>query len=213
MEMDLLIQWVSQIIVFILLATIIDLLVPAGSMKKYIKFVVGLVLILIFLQPIFHLFQFDVEQAINNTFSGIFSENAEASEGENLIEIQKSEIQSTTGAYIEEQMVVQLKDIAKAPLLDKYQAEITAIKFHYVEGASYTDEELLEKLEEVVVYLGDSEAGEGTVNAVEDVVIDSRNQQSSSNDNVDLEGMQSLLRDIWELSDKKLTVIWEGGAS
>ncbi|MEN2766022.1 stage III sporulation protein AF [Ornithinibacillus xuwenensis] len=211
--MDLLIQWVSQIIVFILLATIIDLLVPAGSMKKYIKFVVGLVLILIFLQPIFHLFQFDVEQAINNTFSGIFSENAEASEGENLIEIQKSEIQSTTGAYIEEQMVVQLKDIAKAPLLDKYQAEITAIKFHYVEGASYTDEELLEKLEEVVVYLRDSEAGEGTVNAVEDVVIDSRNQQSSSNDNVDLEGMQSLLRDIWELSDKKLTVIWEGGAS
>ncbi|MDY0396476.1 stage III sporulation protein AF [Virgibacillus halophilus] len=53
---------------FLLLATIIDLLVPANSMKKYIQFAVGLILILIFLKPVFYLFHIDMKQAIQTTF-------------------------------------------------------------------------------------------------------------------------------------------------
>lgn len=207
--MSLLIQWVSQIIVFIILATIIDLLVPAGTMKKYIKFVIGLVLILIFLQPIFHLFNFNIEKAISDSFVAIMNDSSESGQIENLIEMQKNEIESSTSAYILEQMAVQLEDIAKTPLLDNYQARIQDIEFRFEEGASYTYEEL----KEVIVYLEEFEAGEGTVNAVEDVVIDTEKQEKSSRNDVDLEGMESLLRDIWELTDKNLTVIWEGGAS
>ncbi|WP_047979947.1 stage III sporulation protein AF [Ornithinibacillus contaminans] len=211
--MDLLIQWVSQIIVFILVATIIDLLIPAGSMKKYIKFVVGLVLILLFLQPIFHLVNFDIEEAVSSSFSELFEDNPQAANLENLIELQKNEIESSSSAYILEQMAVQMKDIASAPLSDEYQTEIQDITFEFVDGTVYTDEELYEKLEEVIVYLRESQAGEGTVHAVEDVVIDTKGQVVNSDKEVDLEGMQSLLRDVWEITDKKITVIWEGGAS
>ncbi|WP_010093205.1 stage III sporulation protein AF [Ornithinibacillus scapharcae] len=208
--MDLLINWVSQIIIFILLATIIDLLVPAGGMKKYIKFVIGLILILIFLQPIFQLFKIDIKQAVNSSIFALMEDESNNKEVENLIDLQKSEIESSASAYILEQMAVQLKEIAQAPLLDNYQAEIKDFQFKFQEGQAYSYEEL----EEVIVYLEESEAGEGAVNAVEDVVIDAGNQKKETSENeVDLQGIETLLRDTWELNDKKLTVIWEGGAS
>lgn len=208
--MDLIINWVSQIIIFILLATIIDLLVPKGGMKKYIKFVIGLILILIFLQPIFHLFNIDIKQAVNSSIFALMEEDSSNTQVENLIDLQKSEIESSASAYILEQMAVQLKDIAQAPLLDNYHAEIQDFQFKFHEGQAYSYEEL----EEVIVYLEESEAGEGAVNAVEDVVIDTRNQTKKTGDNeVDLQGIETLLRETWELNDKKLTVIWEGGAS
>ncbi|GIO28557.1 stage III sporulation protein AF [Ornithinibacillus bavariensis] len=208
--MELIINWVSQIIIFILLATIIDLVVPAGSMKKYVKFVIGLILILIFLQPIFHLLNFDIEQAVKTTFDEVLNDNSQTKDVENLIEFQKSEIESSANAYILEQLAVQMEDLVKAPLLDNYQAEIQNIDFQFKEGTAYSYEEL----EEVKVYLRESEAGEGAVNAVNDVVIDTREENPSSKaKDVDVQGMETLLRQIWELSDKKLTVIWEGGAS
>ncbi|MEN2464735.1 stage III sporulation protein AF [Ornithinibacillus sp. FSL M8-0202] len=208
--MDFLINWVAQIIVFILLATIIDLLVPTGGMKKYIKFVIGLVLILIFLQPIFYLFKVDIKEAVEQSFSTLINETSSDPKVENLIELQKSEIESSTSAYILEQMAVQLKDIASAPLLDNYQAEIKKLDFDFKEGAAIS----YEGLEEVVVYLGESEAGEGAVNAVEDVVIDARKQEVATEEvDIDLQEVESLLRETWELTDKKLTVIWEGGTS
>lgn len=208
--MDFLINWVAQIIVFILLATIIDLLVPTGGMKKYIKFVIGLVLILIFLQPIFYLFKIDIKEAVEQSFSTLINETSSDPKVENLIEFQKSEIESSTSAYILEQMAVQLKEIASAPLLDNYQAEIKKLDFDFKEGAAIS----YEGLEVVVVYLGESEAGEGAVSAVEDVVIDARKQEVATEEvAIDLQEVESLLRETWELSDKKLTVIWEGGTS
>ncbi|MFS0672778.1 stage III sporulation protein AF [Ornithinibacillus sp. 179-J 7C1 HS] len=208
--MDLLINWVAQIIIFILLATIIDLLIPTGGMKKYIKFVIGLILILIFLQPIFYLFKVDIQEAVQQSFLTIINNDSNESKVENLIELQKSEIESSTSAYILEQMAVQLKDIASAPLLDNYQVKIRDIYFEFKEGATIS----YEGLEEVMVYLGESEKEEGAVNAVEDVVIDAGKQTHKTEDgDVDLQGIESLLRETWELTDKKLTVIWEGGAS
>jgi stage III sporulation protein AF len=209
MNLDLLINWVSQIIIFILLATIIDLLVPAGGMKKYIKFVIGLILIFLFLQPIFYLFKVDIQAAVRSSFSSMLDDSSQASEVENLIEMQKSEIESSSGAYILEQMAVQLKDIASAPLLDNYQAEIRDLEFQFIDGAAYS----YEGLEEVIVYLEHSEAGEGAVNAVEDVVINTGKQNTKTEEEIDIQGIESLLRETWELTDKKLTVRWEGGAS
>ncbi len=40
--MDFLKEWVTNIILFILLATVIDMLLPNSSMQKYTKMVTGL---------------------------------------------------------------------------------------------------------------------------------------------------------------------------
>lgn len=69
--MDIVINWVTQIILFIVLATIIDLLIPTSSMNKYIKLVVGLILILILLKPIFYVLNIDMETALNKSFQQV----------------------------------------------------------------------------------------------------------------------------------------------
>src|SRR5699024_4851760 len=95
--MDMLIQWVTQIVIFILLATIIDLLIPAHSMKKYVKFVVGLILILIVMQPIFYLFQTDIKQALEASVKDYLFDDQATEDMNDLIEMQKSELEDEEG--------------------------------------------------------------------------------------------------------------------
>src|SRR5690625_423242 len=101
--MDSIMQWVTQIVIFIMLATIIDLLIPNNSMKKYVKFVLGLTLVLIFLTPLFNIYQYDITKALETGFHDIFSRGDKGENMENLIEMQKSEIESAQNAYILEQ--------------------------------------------------------------------------------------------------------------
>lgn len=208
--MDALIQWVTQIIIFLLLAAIIDLLVPATSMKKYIKLVVGLILILILLQPVFHLFNINIKNELKSSFLQLSEETSSNESVENLIELQKNEIQGSQDAYILEQMAVQLKDLAEDPLLEEHQAEIRDIQFLFLSEEDYT----FENLEEVIVYLreADEEDEEGAVDVVEDVEINTDDPVVEEEDQ-DSEEIKALLSEVWELRNKEVTITWEGGTS
>lgn len=206
--MDLLIQWVTQIILFLLLAALIDLLIPSTVMKKYIRLVIGLILILIFLKPVFFLFNIDIQEALETSFSQLNQEESGNDSLESLIELQKSEIQGTQDAYILEQMAVQLKDIAKDPLLEEYQAEITDIDFIFSTEKNFT----FEDLEEVIVYLRESDGKEGAVSSIDDIVINT-DDPVVNEEGQDVEQIRTLLYEIWEIKNKELTVNWEGGTS
>ena len=60
--MSFLSSWISNIIIFILLATVIDMLLPSSSFQKYTKMVIGLLLIAIIITPILNLFQTNFNQ-------------------------------------------------------------------------------------------------------------------------------------------------------
>ncbi|KNE20469.1 stage III sporulation protein AF [Virgibacillus pantothenticus] len=206
--MGMVIDWVTQIILFILLATIIDLVIPATSMKKYIKLVVGFILILILLKPLFFIFQIDVQRALETSLSGVLQEINQNDALDKSIETQKNEIEDTQDAYILEQMAVQLKEIAKEPLQDKFQAEITDIQFRFADEREKTYEDL----DEVIVYVNESKDGEGAVRIVDDVVIDLDSPEQSREDNK-LQDIEAMLNDLWEIEQKKLLLQWEGGRS
>jgi stage III sporulation protein AF len=204
---DIIIQWVTQIILFIVIASIIDLLVPADSMKKYVKLVVGLILILILLEPIFHVFNTDIDKSIEMSINELNHELKSNEPIENQIEFQKKEIQSGQHAYILEQMAVQLKALAGDPLKEEYQVEITTIDFIFNDTENISFEELTE----VIVYIDEAKNGEGAVNTVEDVVINSKRHQEEPGEEVS--EIEILLMEVWELTDKKVSIYWEGGAS
>ncbi len=63
--MSFLTSWISNIIIFILLATVIDMLLPSSSLQKYTKMVIGLLLIAIIITPILSLFQTNFDQIIS----------------------------------------------------------------------------------------------------------------------------------------------------
>ncbi|SFA71741.1 stage III sporulation protein AF [Lentibacillus halodurans] len=210
--MDILIDWVTQIIIFLLLASIVDLLVPATSMKKYVKLAVGLILILIFLKPVFYLFDMDVRQALEGSMAQVENEQNEIGQTENLMKTQKNEIQASQHAYILEQMAVQLKDVANSSLQQEYQQEITHIDFQFSNEADLTYDNMDEKLNEVTVTLQESEPGEGGVDIVEDVVINT-DEPSENETEFDVEGIKQLLHTLWDVEKEKITIIEEGGSS
>lgn len=205
MMMEFIADWITQIIIFILLATIIDLLIPNLTMNKYIKLVIGLILILILLTPIFALFKLDVEGLLKQSYTALFEQDTVMEEVKDSIELQKTEIEQLHGAYILEEMAVQLKSLANEDLMQQHQAKITEIyfAFHDEEPISY------ESLEEVIVYLEPAADKEGEIQTVEEVVINGRPKQLEEND----EAIIQQLREQWELTEKKITVYWEGGTS
>lgn len=78
--------WITNIVLFILLATIINLLLPNSSFQKYTKLVVGLLLMLIIITPVFQIFKVDVNQMLKSlSLSSIRSDQ----QVENSIENQK----------------------------------------------------------------------------------------------------------------------------
>ncbi|MCQ6273742.1 stage III sporulation protein AF [Bacillus sp. V3B] len=117
-------EWVTNIILFVLFATMVDMLLPNSKFQKYTKMVIGLLLIAIILTPIFKLVSQDFEQTVaaipklqgNNEY-----------QMKNLIELQKSEIEASQDAYILKQMAVQLKEDAEEELMDQYGLVIADI--------------------------------------------------------------------------------------
>ncbi len=205
-EMEYIIQWVTKIVIFILLATIIDLLIPASAMKKYIKFVVGLILILIFLQPLFQLFQIDIKQAINTSLLQRNGSIENEQNIEKLIDFKKSEIQSSQNAYIEEQMAVQLMELAQPQLRTEHAVEITSMDIDFVPNST----NIPENLEKVIIYIQEANNEEGTVNVVEDVVINMDRQEDNIADEPDAEAIKKTLQEVWQIDDTVLTIEWEG---
>lgn len=208
--MEILVHWVTQIIVFLIFAAIIDLLIPENKMRRYIQFVVGLVLLLIFLKPVFYIFDIDITQAIESSFKQTIQANEKSKEMEELIKIQKSEIESTQDAYILEEMVVQLKNLAEDPLAEE-QITIADIQFNFGKTEAHT----FDNLEEIIVYLAATNEGEGVVDEINEIEINT-NEPTLERDEleeIDSELIKNILQEVWELDEMKITLIWEEGVT
>lgn len=204
--MDAITQWVTQIIVFLLVAAIIDLLIPKNAMKKYIKLVIGIILMLIFLRPIFFLFSIDIQNDLESNLNKLFQEDKDDESIEYLTEFQKREIQASTDAYILEQMSTQLVSLAQEQLLEAFHAEIVDIQFQFLTE----DEITYDDLEEIIVFLRPGNDQEHVVTMIDEVIIlgDDPIEKPYEDD-----GIKDLLQNLWELEDIKLSIKWEGGLS
>lgn len=208
--MDLLMDWVTQIVIFLILAAIIDLLMPNNAMKKYIQFVAGLILILIFLKPVLSVFDININETIEASLRQTLQSTEMMEDMDGLIKIKKSEIESSQDAYILEEMAVQLKKIGEEPLAEKHQAAIIDVQFKFNESGKTE----FESLEEIIVYLAESEEKEGAVDDVADVVIDTeQTRKKPETDELNDEEIKETLREVWEIDDINLTIIQEGGAA
>ncbi len=48
-------DWIRQIVILVLIAAFLDLLLPSGSMDRYVKLVMGLLIVMAMLSPVFRL--------------------------------------------------------------------------------------------------------------------------------------------------------------
>ncbi|MBT2693410.1 stage III sporulation protein AF [Bacillus sp. ISL-55] len=204
--MDFIKEWITNIIIFILLATVLDMLLPNSSFQKYTKIVTGLILIAIILSPVMKLFTSDFESAIASMgqFNSLEDENIK-----NSIEFQKKEIQASQHAYILETMAVQLQTAAEEELMEQQGMEIAKIE---LEVNDQDQRPFPENLKYVIVHVKKAEDEGETVAVVREVEIDTDAPLPSKQTSQNTDQISSLLSEKWNVPEKSIQIMIEGGS-
>lgn len=201
--MSALTEWITNIILFILLATIIDLLLPNSNFQKYTKMVVGLLLILIIVTPVFKLLNVDVDKLWSSMRLSSLTEQKSV---ENLVDFKKKEIQASQRAYILEQMAVQMKTEVKEELMKQYGVAIDHIQ---IQPKQTTEEPTIETIgkhiESVQVNLKAGTNSKEIAN-VEIVSIDTSKSQPDQKQNKHTKQIISFLANHWGIQKSQIVV-------
>lgn len=202
--MHFLTEWVTNIIIFVLLATVIDMLLPNTNLQKYTKIVTGLLLIAIILTPVLKLISKDFETALQSI--PIF-EGTEEKNMENLIELKKKEIQASQRAYILETMAVQLKEGTEEELMNQFGLEVASIDITLDET---TKPSFPDNLQKVIVQLKQSEEEANVVEVIQPVEINTNQPPQTKRLTAQSEEITSLLAEKWNVSEGAIEVLIEG---
>ncbi|MEH6946097.1 stage III sporulation protein AF [Peribacillus asahii] len=198
--MDFLASWISNIIIFILLATVIDMLLPNSALQKYSKMVIGLLLIAVIITPILRLLHTNFDDVLAS--ATIQFEQGEAQSLGNLTESKKKEIQAAQSAYILEQMAVQLQAEAEEELMEKYQMEIQDIQ------VTVKDEEKPEpeNLQHITISLSEVKEDE-TIEAIAKVEIDTK--RALVTDDARYADVKQFLANTWSIDEEMIQIAGE----
>ncbi|AMM95571.1 stage III sporulation protein AF [Peribacillus simplex] len=200
--MSFLAGWVSNIIIFVLLATVIDMLLPNSALQKYAKMVIGLLLIAIIITPILGLFNKDFDEILSAATSE-FQEQKKKDLG-NLTEMKKKEIQATQGAYILKQMAVDLQAEVEEELMVDYNMKISSIDV----GVKNEEEPSADDLQNITISLEKAEGKEDSgIEAVAKVDINAE-KLSSSND-ANLDAVKRFLATSWSVDEEIIEIAGE----
>lgn len=200
--MSFLAGWVSNIIIFVLLATVIDMLLPNSALQKYAKMVIGLLLIAIIITPILGLFNKDFDDILTAATSEF--EDQKKKDLGNLTEMKKKEIQATQGAYILKQMAVDLQAEVEEELMADYNMRISSIDV----GVKNEEEPGVDDLQNITISLEKAEGKENSeIEAVAKVDINT-DSQSTSND-ANLDAIKRFLATSWSVDEEIIEIAGE----
>ncbi|CAH0246109.1 MULTISPECIES: stage III sporulation protein AF [Peribacillus] len=200
--MSFLAGWVSNIIIFVLLATVIDMLLPNSALQKYAKMVIGLLLIAIIITPILGLFNMDFDDILAAATSEF--EDQEKKDLGNLTEMKKKEIQATQGAYILKQMAVDLQAEVEEELMVDYNMKISSIDV----GVKNEEEPGVDDLQNITISLEKAEGKENSeIEAVAKVDINA-DSPSTSND-ANLDAVKRFLATSWSVDEEIIEIAGE----
>ncbi|MBO0999024.1 stage III sporulation protein AF [Bacillus sp. SD075] len=200
--MSFLAGWVSNIIIFVLLATVIDMLLPNSALQKYAKMVIGLLLIAIIITPILGLFNKDFDDILSAATSEF--EDQEKKDLGNLTEMKKKEIQATQGAYILKQMAVDLQAEVEEELMVDYNMKISSIEV----GVKDKEEPGVDDLQNITISLEKAEGKENSeIEAVAKVDINADGPSTSNDANLD--AVKRFLATSWSVNEEIIEIAGE----
>ncbi|MGP7816200.1 stage III sporulation protein AF [Niallia sp. 01092] len=199
-------EWVTNIILFVLLATVVDMLLPNSTFQKYAKMVAGLLLISVILTPVFKLFTSDFDKVMATAAW----KTPEQKNIKNSMEFQKKEIQASLDEYTLNKMAVQLKEDANKELIEKYGVEIDKV---HIAVDKNNPKSFPDNLDKLVISLKKQEETESAVEVIEQVDINTQNPLPSNNESiqVDTKDITSFLAKKWDVASSNINILIEGG--
>lgn len=198
--MSWLINWLTQLMLYIVLATMVDLLMPTHQMKQYVAFVLKIFLLSIYLQPLFLLFSVSTSQ-FQGWMDNVFVEEEKSYTNlENKVMDETNDIKERQWQETIEIVEEEWKEIANNQLVLDDPIEIIQVS---METNSPTLS--MEALERVVVFY--KEENTRTILPVKEI---GAKQKDGDNVSPDDKALQAALSSIWNITSDKIDVIYEG---
>ncbi len=192
--MEILKDWVSDICVSILFMTAIELILPENSIKKYSKFVLGLIFIVVVINPIVGFVKQD-----SNLYKDITLNEEHIDKFDNYIKYNLDEyvqkVKNTTLNNFKENLQRNCENLLK----NKFKKD----EFKVDVKISYEDENF--KIDELNIKVKDNEIK--NVETVEKVIIDGKyNYKKSSNESLKVKEIKKLLSNELNISENIIKI-------
>jgi len=208
--MSLLTEWVTQIVVFIFIGTILDLIIPNQSMKRYVHIVVGLTLLLILIKPILFVFQEHIPSAISKIETAIEKQDMSSLVTEKDLDFKKDEIHEQQDAYIWNEVSSQLIYEANKRLEEEGIAiSVTDIQFETKNESTLT----VDNVDKLIVSLSQTDSTDNKIESVEPIVIGKEGKNDTSVEFPNEDKVKKELAQLWGIEGNKIEYIWEEGAT
>ena len=162
-------SWIQGIIVAVIIATIIEMLLPKGNNKKYIRVVIGIYIVFTIISPVIqNFFQKEWKVSLEDFWEELEGESTktstalEDSNQKNIQEIYKKNLEKDMQAKIEKQgYIVQNIDIQLSKNEEEYeimQVEITARKDKIrLTNSKQENKKYINKVEKIEISLEEDE--------------------------------------------------------
>ncbi|PAQ16300.1 stage III sporulation protein AF [Bacillaceae bacterium SAOS 7] len=188
-------DWLSKVLAFILLAAVVDMLLPTSSFQKYARVVMGLLLLLVMLRPMWTLFSIDMEQELYDWVA----QQTKDEKLEQELTVKQDRLESTKQLYILKNAEQQLRTQVEHELKNQFQKKIIDLNIEVHDWGEYAPEDIAQ----VDVYIASVDE-KGSTTTVEEVVID-----SSSTLQIDRKEDQSLIDFLskkWNIPTEQLNI-------
>lgn len=205
--MQMLIDWIMQIVIFMLIGTIVQFLLPKNTLKKYVNIVIGLLLLLILTKPLLYLFSIPLPTTFDYLERSLFSDEMYVEKTEREISVQKNDIENEQAAYIWNEAKEELIAKAETPLQSKYNVDVIDITFE--KALSEHDES------KVIVHVAlENNVAKDTSSNIEPIEISTLQPKNEAKEDESLAKTERIVNElatIWEIDPQLIQLKWERG--
>ncbi|MFK3937190.1 stage III sporulation protein AF [Alkalihalobacillus sp. NPDC078783] len=199
--------WITGLVLLIMLAIILEMLLPNSSMRGYVKMVISLLILVAMLKPVLSLFTMDSDEWVRNLQA---SDPYETNSIESQINLQKSGLEEVRAAYISEQVADQLVEQAEETMRDTYSLEFASVEVLQETGQGGQEDEEAVEIHAVVRESEEQMEEQTTTREIQTVRVD-LSKQPNEEETVDLLPVKKYLSESWEIPESKIMLYLEGG--
>jgi stage III sporulation protein AF len=215
--MEFLGHWIKHIVLLILLASFLDLILPNSNMKRYVKLVVGLLLILMILSPILELFKFDYDRMLSS-LDKLLQENN--SSFEMRLELEQQKLKEMQEGSVLEEVATTWGEEMKNGIERAFDLQVLSVALALTRNGEEVDvQQVVFTLSEKSTKDEPSSEHKTTIHPIQPVLvqIDEYKQKPEQSQNLTQEQKKlekevlKLVQDEWNISVDKISFSWTGG--
>lgn len=193
-------EFATSLIIFSLVATLLEMLIPNSNFKKYVQFVIGLILVVIIFTPVSRLLKNDFYNEVSKGIENVTNDSSNQIEA--AIDAQKVEIMAGNKEYILNEFSAALIENANEEMIQKFNYSIDNIDIVLKDENSEVD---YENISQINVRLTSNENSKGIL-PVEEIRVGEKGKNVNKQATRDLLEVQKFLIEKWELGDTDIGV-------